>query len=553
MGQSLLSFNVLPPDASRKSRFLSMTVACLMTAGTLVIEAGLNTAFAVGIMRAHAFHQLPGHIAANSSKSAAGGKSFSSGHLPHRPAYAARFALQHQGRPLTKKQLKALALLKEKQAKVNQKTAAANKTYSPQNFADDLVSTTVAPGVVHKFCRNPLNIHMIDIDMERAPVKVQPYLASESFDKLKDVADHARSSNALAAINANYFKKDGTPLGTLIIDGEWVAGPIYDRVAMGIARDGKVKIDRVSLNGLLTATNRDDLGQIWVNNINQPRRTGSRLVAYTRRWGTNVHMDYAGCLVAVNAQGEVVDKTTTAINIPYGGYVLSDGKSGAIAQLERGDKLQLNWQTRPDDWHDIVEAVSGGPMLVKDGKLFLDCKDENFKSGWTGAQIQARTVVGVTRDNHLLLVTIEGHHTLWDCAKFLYKMGAVDAMNLDGGGSTQMIIKGQRVTHCSQQRRVAASIVVLDTRTASLSHKTIGVPGDPQMPPVIQATSESAEEPTAIAGGKELNTVLTAGDPNAGKMKLLPPMEIAPDLLPTPRGYSNSYAPNGIIPGSDEQ
>jgi len=55
-------------------------------------------------------------------------------------------------------------------------------------------------------------------------------------------------------------------------------------------------------------------------------------------------MDYAGCLVSVNAQGEVVDKTTTVINIPYGGYVLSDGKSGAIAQLERGDKLQLKWQ-----------------------------------------------------------------------------------------------------------------------------------------------------------------------------------------------------------------
>jgi hypothetical protein len=132
-------------------------------------------------------------------------------------------------------------------------------------------------------------------------------------------------------------------------------------------------------------------------------------------------------------------------------------------------------------------------------------------------------------------------------------MGAVDAMNLDGGGSTQMIIKGQRVTHCSQQRRVAASIVVIDTRTASLSHKPLAVPGDPQMPPVIEAASESADETTAIAGGKQMTVVLTAGDPNAGKMKLLPPAEIAPDFLPTPRGYSNSYAPNTINPGSYEQ
>jgi len=57
-----------------------MAVACLMTAGSFVMEAGLNSAFAVGIMRAHAFHQLPGHIAVKNSKSAAGNKSDSSGH-----------------------------------------------------------------------------------------------------------------------------------------------------------------------------------------------------------------------------------------------------------------------------------------------------------------------------------------------------------------------------------------------------------------------------------------------------------------------------------------
>ncbi len=433
------------------------------------------------------------------------------GYLPHRPAYAARFATAH-GKHLTKRELR---LAKLQAAKLAQARKLAARPIPPQNFADQLVSSVVAPGVVHRYCRRPLNIHILDIDMATAPIKVQPYLAGGTFDRLSDVADHARECNAIAAINANYFKKNGTPLGTLIINGEWVAGPIYDRVSMGITASGEVKIDRVSLSGLLTSDN-PNASRIWVNNINQPRRSGSHLVAYTRRWGSFVRMDYSGCLVAVNAQGEVVDKANTSMGIPYGGYVLSDSKNGPIDNLVRGDKVNLSWQTRPGDWQDVVQAVSGGPMLIKDGKLFLDLKDENFKRGWTGAQIKARTVAGVTANNHLLLATIEGPHTLWDCAKFLRKLGAVDAMNLDGGGSTTMIVNGQRVTGVSHQRRVATSIVLLDTRKGAI---TQGLHGQSMQQaieaarvpsPIKAATTNERSETTAAttSQGSEMTAVL---------------------------------------------
>ena len=242
-----------------------------------------------------------------------------------------------------------------------------------------MTSETLAPGVVHRFCRGPLSIHVLDIDMKRAPVKVQPNLAGESFDRLKDVAAHARESKAIAAINANYFKTNGTPLGTLIINGEWIAGPLYDRVSMGITENGSVKIDRVSLSGTLTSDN-PEVPTAWLNNINQPRRHGTHLVVYTRRWGNFVRMPYAGCLVAVNSQGEVQDKSTTLMGVPYGGYVLSDSKDSQISKLNRGDKVEISWHTGPSDWSDVVQAVSGGPMLIKDGRLFLDLKDENFRT-----------------------------------------------------------------------------------------------------------------------------------------------------------------------------
>lgn len=352
------------------------------------------------------------------------------------------------------------------------KKPAAPHAIPPQSLADRMAVRTIAPGVKHKYYRGALTINLLDVDMVNSDVKVRPMLAGNDFHQLKDVTDHARESRAIAAVNANYFKSNGTPLGTLIIDGEWVAGPLFDRVSMGFTRDGYVRIDRVKLNGILNTSN-PEVPSAWINNINQPRRTGSRFVAYTRRWGTHVQLPYDGVLVAVDAQGNVIDTAPRSMGIPWGGYVLSDSKTGSISKLKRGDTVSISWQTRPSAWSDVVNAVSGGPTLVKNGKVQLDLQQQHFTKRWTGSQIHARTAAGVTADNHLLLVTIEGPHTMWDLAKFLRDMGAVEALNLDGGGSTTMVVDGKAVTRGAKnsQRRVASSIVLVDERIASEQYR----------------------------------------------------------------------------------
>ncbi len=342
------------------------------------------------------------------------------------------------------------------------KRAAVQLLPPPQDFIGKLVSKKIASGVIYKSYRGKLSINVIDVNLSRAPVCVRPVLAGDNFSHLADVKSDVKRFKAIAAVNANYFKQDGTPLGTLIIDKEWVAGPLYDRVSLGITGCGFVRMDCVNLNGVLSTSN-PAAPSLWVNNMNQPRRHGSRLILYTRRWGEQVRLPYVGCLVAVNAGGQVVDNKTTAIKIPPGGFVLSDSRSGRISKLRCGDLVKLSWNTTPREWADVVQAVSGGPMLIKNGELYVDLKAENFKKAWTGRQIQARTACGVTAYNHLLLVTIEGSHTLWDFAKFLRKLGAVDAMNLDGGGSTTMVVNGVTVTRNahSYQRRVASSLAVI--------------------------------------------------------------------------------------------
>jgi uncharacterized protein YigE (DUF2233 family) len=360
-------------------------------------------------------------------------------------------------------------------AKMNSRTKA--KASKPQALvplvplADRLSERTLAPGVIYKYHHGGLNVNVVDIDMMNAQVEVRPVLAGESFNQLAEVKSHAQRINALAAVNANYFKSDGTPLGTLILNGEWIAGSLYDRVSLGINRAGYVRIDRVNTHGFMTTSN-PNLPSLWVNSINQPRRSGCKLIVYTRRWGSYVRLPYAGTLIAVNSQGIVLDKHPREMVIPYGGCVLTDSKVSPIATLERGDNVHIDWLTNPESWSDVVQAVSGGPLLIKDGKVHIDLQSEKFRRAWTGSQIHARTAVGVTGDNHLLLATIEGPHTLWDFAKFLNALGAVEAMNLDGGGSTTMVVNGSTVTRNNNvhQRRVASSLAVIATNNHMVNH-----------------------------------------------------------------------------------
>jgi exopolysaccharide biosynthesis protein len=412
---------------------------------------------------------------------------------------------------------------------IKEKPPAKPVVYLPQNYIDQLKANTLHlnEAVVYRGIKGPLSINLLDINLLNPRVKVRPILAGDSFNHLRDVSDDAKNSHALAAVNANYFKRNGTPLGTLIVDGEWVAGPLYDRVSLGLARDGTVQIDRVKFGGTLE-TSSPEAPRIWVNNINQPRRSGCHIIAYTRRWGNFVRLDYSGCIIALDARGRVVDKNDREMTIPWGGMVLTDSKDGELSKLRAGDETRLTWQIKPDEWRDVVQAVSGGPLLIKDGQLFVDLKDECFCKSWSGSGIRARTAAAVTADHHLLLVTIEGPHTLWDLAKFLQKLGAVDALNLDGGGSTTMVVNGATVTRASSasERRVASAF---------------GVFVDPPKEAPRTAAEPLNLRPTILRTGIE------SGTPNQSAGVQHAPVASAPNpIAPIQR----AIVPSALIPGT---
>ncbi len=111
--------------------------------------------------------------------------------------------------------------------------------------------------------------------------------------------------------------------------------------------------------------------------------------------------------------------------------------------------------------------MGGGPWLVKDNSEFIDYAEEKFNDSFA-LKRHPRTAVGATSDGKLLMVTVDGRQaisrgaTLPEMSAIMRRLGAVNAINLDGGGSTAMSVRGIVVNSPSEgiQRLVANALLV---------------------------------------------------------------------------------------------
>ena len=293
----------------------------------------------------------------------------------------------------------------------------------------------------------PVRINVVEVDMKLAKgFELTPVLSSDtSLNSRRTITTIAKKSNALIALNGTYFKpQTGVPLGTLMINHKMYTGPIYDRVAMGIFSDGnstKFDIARVQLDAFVEGSGT----KIKVDNINQPRMLSTK-------YGMNL-------LVENNV---ITKASANPIKISQNGYVISGPKSVLQPLLEKKDsKLTIN--TNPE-WKNVKHIISGGPYLVKDSEVFVDMTAQ--KLGAIGGR-NPRSAIGYTADNNLVLVAVDGREgssvgmTLMELAYFMQSIGCTNAMNLDGGGSTVMYVKGQVVNNPAQRGGIPLSNAIV--------------------------------------------------------------------------------------------
>lgn len=142
-----------------------------------------------------------------------------------------------------------------------------------------------------------------------------------------------------------------------------------------------------------------------------------------------------------------------------------------------------NWESRPaktpsSAYPDGAEefeaktAIGGGPLLIDGGKFRNTYVEELFYgvSGIAPDSDQPRTAVGVTADKKMITFVCEGREmtegvtglTTADVANVLLDLGCVEAINLDGGGSSCMLVNGrQTITPCDGSQRAVGSTIMI--------------------------------------------------------------------------------------------
>ena len=284
-----------------------------------------------------------------------------------------------------------------------------------------------------------IKINIAEVNRALNPkIEIIPLTASNDIHEKTSI--NKIEPNAILAVNGTYFKQNtGTPLGTLVINNEIITGPIYERVAFGISKNG-FKTERLGFTGEIKNNNTT----LKIDNINQPRMLFSHILIYTSKWGDISPTTKSKCKQLAIKDGKIIATSDYPLVIPEGGVVIS-GPQEKLKEFKLGEYVNINYKITPE-WKDVKHIISGGPYLVKNGDIFVDAKSQKLTS-ISGRN--PRTAIGYTKENTMIIVTVDGRKegssgvTLKELARLMKELNCYEAINLDGGSSTSMFVEGK--------------------------------------------------------------------------------------------------------------
>lgn len=290
------------------------------------------------------------------------------------------------------------------------------------------------------------------------------------------VSEMVRQHNAIAGINGDYFGSTGDPIGFLIKNGQLASLPYQNRAIfawgpstaqVGTAKfSGKVTPERgdpISIDGV-----NDECGENGLT-LNTPMVGLS--IAKSPCLTLVMKVDGNVLPPSTHTFGTVSFKTNDATSLPLEpnqfALVARGSKVKGLSGLKVGSRIAIDLLTSGFDWPNIDQAIGGGPFLIKGGKVAIDSKEEGFQPDHGGSR-HPRTAVGRCADGDLVFVVVDGRQsmsvgaTMDELASIMLRQGCVDAINLDGGGSSTMNILGASINRPSDkisERSVADGII----------------------------------------------------------------------------------------------
>lgn len=341
--------------------------------------------------------------------------------------------------------------------------------------ADTLRTERVAPGVRHAYAweaRGPWAIHVAAVELDAC---LRPEARHAGPPLTRTAPTSAIAGGAVAAVNADFFAlPEGTPVGAQVSDGRVLIAPGRWQ-AVGFRGEERA-IGAADLRGGV----RMPAGSVTVEAVNRPPPdtapdAGVRL--YTEWAGGPISVGSGRLAAALSplpsrtmpGAGAVTALALGpgSIDVPAGGAVI-DGPRTVLSGLSLEDTI--TWAAEVRIGELLPEELLGGfPVLLRGGEVPPELATEPRES--FGRARHPRTAVGWRRGGPLLLVTVDGRQapysdgmTLAELAELMGRLGATEALNLDGGGSTTMVLDGRVVNRPSDEsgeRPVGNALVVV--------------------------------------------------------------------------------------------
>ena len=290
---------------------------------------------------------------------------------------------------------------------------------------------------------------VVRINLKGGRISPRVMTAQGGIGRVDSLETMVKLSHAVAAINGSYFDAynktgDKDPGMTLIRGGQvihrgesgTVIGFAPHHIVMGRLR--------LPIRGTVNAGGR--ISKWYAYWLNRTPTNRNNVAIFTPARGSRARVSDGLCVVVNHNRVERI--VAGDAPIPLFGYIIhlrgNEKENVGLFPIGATVGFEILRDAGPESaqWGDVGEAVGAGPRLLRDGLIDYHPLDEGFTEAKILTNRGLRSAIGVTRDGSVLLVAVGGL-TVRELCDVMKKLGAYQAMNLDGGSSTGLYANGQ--------------------------------------------------------------------------------------------------------------
>lgn len=365
-----------------------------------------------------------------------------------------------------------------------------NFTVVKDAYSDIVKSIPVGPGVTHTEIirpEGPWVINVLTVDLTSQYITLESVKANDRLYSLEKTSSMTERKNyqghtIIGAINGDFYNVEtGQPIGTQIINGMILQQP-FNRSVFGITVYENPFIEIFTMTGRLYSREGNSF-PIW--GVNRDRYN-NEILMFNTLYGPGTKTPPNGTEISLKvlnnySVNDTMRGVVMEIDSLYGNNYLQDsivvlsgqgsGSEFLKSYFNVGDTVLFYIQF-PQISEPIIQAIGGLPRIVRDGKISIETEREG--GAGFAKQRHPRTAIGYSKDGKTVyFVTVDGRQqgysegmTLSELAGLLIELGAYQGINLDGGGSTTMIVRGEIANSPSDpggERSVSNAIMIVSS------------------------------------------------------------------------------------------